>query len=112
VQRLLQLGVQFDFRITAQHVPGEANGLADALSRLHWRRFKGLLVGLLVSQGAALESSAQAPGTWEQYGRHFRYWMRFCVVFGLMSYVFSPTEMSLYAYAAFLARTCHAATVK
>jgi hypothetical protein len=35
--------VALRFRLSSRHVPGEENGLADALSREQWPRFAGLL---------------------------------------------------------------------
>lgn len=49
LKQLFWEAVTCGFRLTARHIPGSDNALADALSRLQWRRFKGLLVGWAVT---------------------------------------------------------------
>lgn len=44
MRELFSLSVSLQFRISATHLPGRLNGLADALSRQDWRRFRGLLL--------------------------------------------------------------------
>lgn len=66
----------------------------------------------LVLEGTKLECAALAPSTSQQYARHVQYWWRFLLVFGLAAYLHAPTEGALYLFAAFLARTCTAATIR
>jgi hypothetical protein len=66
----------------------------------------------LVLEGTKLECAALAPSTSTQYAHHMKYWWRFLLVFGLAAYLHSPSEGALYLFAAFLARTCTAATVR
>ena len=50
LRRLFTASVQLNFRLTAQHVRGTDNGLADALSRQDWGRFQALLQGWIAAQ--------------------------------------------------------------
>lgn len=50
LRRLFTASVQLNFRLTAQHVRGVDNGLADALSRQDWGRFRGLLSEWVAAQ--------------------------------------------------------------
>ena len=43
LRSLFSASVRLNFRLTAQHIPGVENGLADALSRQEWGRFQSLL---------------------------------------------------------------------
>lgn len=43
LRQLFSASVRLNCRITAQHIPGAENGLADALSRQDWQRFHTLL---------------------------------------------------------------------
>ena len=42
LRRLTLLSMQFNFHILAVHIAGAANGIADALSRQQWARFRSL----------------------------------------------------------------------
>ena len=54
VRELFSLSVTLQFRVSALHLPGKHNGLADALSRGDWARFRTLLTTWIAS-------SQQAP---------------------------------------------------
>lgn len=66
----------------------------------------------LLREAAAFQTSALAPSTWVQYGAHLAYFYRFLLVVGLSHYLSSPNDAVFCAYAAFLARTCTASTVR
>lgn len=61
LRRLFTASVQLNFRLTAQHVRGVDNGLADALSRQDWPRFKTLLRLWSDQQAAAPPAPRQPP---------------------------------------------------
>lgn len=50
LRKLFSASVALNCRITAQHIPGVENGLADALSRQDWARFHQLLAGWKASE--------------------------------------------------------------
>ena len=43
LRKLFSASVSLNFRLTARHVRGVDNGLADALSRQDWPRFRSML---------------------------------------------------------------------
>lgn len=69
-------------------------------------------VARLLQECAEHSAAALAPSTWEQYAAHFQWWHRFLLVFGLSAHLARPSEGALCTYAAFLARTCGAASVR
>lgn len=66
----------------------------------------------LAGEVVALQAGALAASTRKKYDQFELYWVRFLLVFGLLSFVVAPTEQVLCLYVAFLARSVSYGAVK
>jgi hypothetical protein len=69
-------------------------------------------ISKLYGEAVSLEAQALAESTAAKYASYEVYWVRFLMVFGLMAFVFSPSEAVLLLYVAFLARSQQYGAVK
>jgi hypothetical protein len=66
----------------------------------------------LQAEVVALQAGALAESTRAKYSSYELYWVRFLMVFGLLSFVLAPTEAVVSFYVAFLARSVSYGSVK
>jgi hypothetical protein len=69
-------------------------------------------ISQLYGEAVSLEAQALAESTAKKYALYEVHWVRFLLVFGLMAFVFAPTEAVLLLYVAFLARSQQYGAVK
>ena len=62
---------------------------------------------LLEQQALEFEAADIAASTQQEYAAHWKYWVRFCIVFGLASVCFAPSERAVIWYASWLSRSCN-----
>lgn len=53
-----------------------------------------------------------ATGTASSYREHFKYFVRFCLLYGLTAFVFDPTEPVVVWFAVWLARSCNPRVIR
>eukprot|EP00775_Hariotina_reticulata_P015336 gene15336-biopygen14581 len=94
---LFQACLSQDIRLSVRHIPGVT--LTPALHQL-------------AGEVVALQAGALAASTRKKYDQFELYWVRFLLVFGLLSFVVAPTEQVLCLYVAFLARSVSFGGVK
>lgn len=66
----------------------------------------------LQAELVGLQAGALAESTRAKYAQYELYWVRFLLVFGLLSFLVQPTEAIVSLYVAFLARSASYGTVK
>lgn len=66
----------------------------------------------LYAEAVHLQANALAESTTQKYSTYEVYWVRFLLVFGLLPFLYAPTEAVVLLYVAFLARTQQYGSVK
>jgi hypothetical protein len=66
----------------------------------------------LQAEVVALQAGALAESTRSKYSQYELYWVRFLLVFGLLSFLLNPSEAVVSFYVAFMARSVSYGTVK
>lgn len=69
-------------------------------------------ISQLYGEAVSLEAQALAESTAKKYAMYEVHWVRFLLVFGLMAFVFAPSEAVLLLYVAFLSRSQQYGSVK
>lgn len=67
---------------------------------------------LLHSKALEYEAAAIGTGTASAYREHFKYFVRFCLLFGLVACMFEPSETVIVWFAVWLARSCNPRVVR
>jgi hypothetical protein len=62
---------------------------------------------LLEQRAVEFEGADIAASTRVEYQSHWKYWLRFCLVFGLSQYCFQPCERVVVWFAVWLSRSCN-----
>jgi hypothetical protein len=66
----------------------------------------------LYAESVVLQANALAESTARNYSAYEVYWVRFLLVFGLLSFIFAPTEAVVSLYVSFLSRSQQYGAVK
>jgi integrase len=62
---------------------------------------------LLEQQALEYEGADIAASTRVEYAAHWKYWLRFCLLFGLLQFCYAPCERVVVWYATWLSRSCN-----
>jgi hypothetical protein len=67
----------------------------------------GPAVRLLEQRALEFEGADVAASTKVEYQAHWKYWLRFCLLFGLLQFCYEPCERVVVWYATWLSRSCN-----
>jgi hypothetical protein len=62
---------------------------------------------LLEQRAVEFEGADIAASTRVEYQAHWKYWLRFCLLYGLVQFCYQPCERVVVWYAVFLSRSCN-----